>query len=75
MLARRESVGQAYARLQQNSNAASGLLLKLMVESKESIKLQAAKCILELAGKALDKEDLLVRVARLEEQAKVDKIK
>ncbi len=68
--ARREAVGHAYARLQQNSNAASGLLLKLLVDSKESTRLQAAKCILELASKALDTEDIQVRLARLEEQCK-----
>ena len=46
LYARRESVRQAYARLQQNSNAAGALLLKLLVESKDSTKLRAAKYIL-----------------------------
>lgn len=65
--ARREVVSHAYARLQQNSNPAAGLLLKLMVEAKDSTKLQAAKCVLELANKALDKEDILARLERLEQ--------
>ena len=69
--ARREAVAQAFARLQQSSSAAGGLLLKLMIESKDSTRLQAAKCILELASKALDTEDVLVRLARLEERYKL----
>jgi hypothetical protein len=68
--ARREGVTQAYARLQQNSNAAGSLLLKLLVDSKDSTRLQAAKCIMELSSKALDTEDILVRLKRLEEQVK-----
>ena len=68
--ARREGVTQAYARLQQNSNVAGTLLLKLLVDSKDSTKLQAAKCILELSRKALDTEDILLRLERLEEHVK-----
>jgi|HubBroStandDraft_1064217.scaffolds.fasta_scaffold62436_1 transposase-like protein len=68
--ARREGVTQAYARLQQNSNVAGTLLLKLLVGSKDSTKLQAAKCILELSRKALDTEDILLRLERLEEHVK-----
>lgn len=67
--ARREGVTQAYARLQQNSGAAGSLLLKLLVDSKDSTRLQAAKSILQLSSKGLDTEDILVRLRRLEEQA------
>jgi transposase-like protein len=67
--ARREAVRQADARLQQNSAAAGSVLLKLMADStiKASTRVQAAKCILEIAGKSLETDDMLMRLARLEE--------
>ena len=69
LTARREAVRQTYARLQQNSGAAGSVLLKLMADSstKASTRVQAAKCILELAGKSLETDDMLMRLARLEE--------
>ena len=67
--ARREAVRQTYARLQQNSAAAGSVLLKLMADSttKASTRMQAAKSILEMAGKSLETEDMLIRLERLEE--------
>jgi hypothetical protein len=62
-------VSHAYARLQQNSGAAGSLLLKVLADptSKASTRVQAAKVILEMASKSLETEDVLVRLARLEE--------
>jgi hypothetical protein len=66
--ARRNAVSQAYARLQQNSGAASALLMKLLADpaTKASTRVQAARSILEFASKALETEDMLLRIARLE---------
>lgn len=66
--ARRQAVRQAYARLQQNSGAAVAVVLKVMADpaTPASTRVQAAKCILEIAAKALETDDVLVRLERLE---------
>jgi transposase-like protein len=67
--ARREAVGQAIARLQQLSSSAVLVLAQLMADrtAPASVRLHAAKAILEFAIKAVELEDIEVRLAALEE--------
>ena len=73
--ARREAFGQATARLQQASDAAVSTLLKVMVDQNTpaSTKVRAADCVLDRAGKAIEIEDIEVRVAALERAAEASK--
>jgi hypothetical protein len=66
--ARRESVQQATARLQYASSAAVSILCQLMVKETvhASIRLSAAKTILELSIKTLEIDDLAARLEALE---------
>ena len=66
--ARRDGFGQATARLQQASGAAASVLLKMMVDqnSPASTRVRAAQAVLDRAAKAIELEDLEVRVAELE---------
>jgi hypothetical protein len=66
--ARRESVQQATARLQYASSAAVSILCQLMVKETvhASIRLSAAKTILELSIKTLEIDDLAARLDALE---------
>ena len=69
--ARREVVTQTNARIQLNSGAAATVLLKLMADATTpaSVRARAAQTILDHANTSLEREDLLVRVAALEEAA------
>ena len=66
--ARREAFGQATARLQQASGAAVSTLLKVMVDanSPASTRVRAADSVLDHGAKAIELEDIEVRVAELE---------
>lgn len=64
--ARREAVQIATARLQQASGAAVAVLCQLMVNGTQSIKLSAAKTVLELAIKSVELEDIAARLEALE---------
>jgi hypothetical protein len=66
--ARRDSVQQATARLQYASSAAVSVLCQLMVKETvhASIRLSAAKTILELSIKTLEIDDLAARLEALE---------
>ena len=66
--ARRESVQQATARLQYASSAAVSVLCQLMTRDTvhASIRLSAAKTILELSIKAIEIDDLAARLEALE---------
>lgn len=67
--ARRQAVSQSHARMQQNSSAACAVLLRLMADPavKASARIQAARTVLEFSTQALETEDLLMRLERLEE--------
>ena len=69
--ARREAFGQATARLQQASGAAVSTLLKIMVDpnSPASTRLRAADSVLDHGAKAIEIEDIEVRVTALEAAA------
>jgi hypothetical protein len=66
--ARRDAFGQATARLQQASGAAVSTLLKVMVDQNTpaSTKVRAADSVLNHSAKAIEIEDIEVRVAELE---------
>ena len=72
LLARRDVVVQTNARIQQNSGAAASVMLKLMADpaTPASVRARTAQCILEQANESLDREDILVRIRRLEETAR-----
>jgi hypothetical protein len=69
--ARRAAFGQSIARLQQASSAAVSTLLKIMIDpnSPASTRVRAADSILDHAAKAIEIEDIEVRVAQLEAAA------
>ena len=73
--ARRASVSQSSARLQQASSAAVSTLLKIMVDpnAPASTRVRAADHILDHAKAAIENEDIEVRVAALEQAAKLAK--
>jgi hypothetical protein len=66
--ARRESFSQSLARLQQASSAAVSTLLKVMVDPRApaASRVRAAGNVLSHASKAIELEDLNLRVAELE---------
>lgn len=66
--ARRNAFSQSIARLQQASVAAVSTLLKVMVDSNSpaASRVRAADCVLQNAVKAMEVEDLEVRIQRLE---------
>jgi hypothetical protein len=70
--ARRAAFGQSIARLQQGTSAAATTLLKIMLDqtSPASTRVRAAECIMNHAAKAMELEDIGVRVAALEEATK-----
>jgi hypothetical protein len=69
--ARRAVHGQSIARLQQASSAAVSTLLKVMVDANTpaSTKVRAADSVLNHSAKAIEIEDIEVRVAALEASA------
>ena len=73
--ARRAAFGQAVARLQQASAAAATTLMKLMLDpgTPASCRLRAADSILSHGAKAIEIEDIEVRVAELERSTESSK--
>ena len=69
--ARRKAFAQATARLQHGASAAATTLLKVMIdaETPASTKVRAAECVLAHAAKAIEIEEIEVRVAALEQAA------
>jgi transposase-like protein len=66
--ARREGLSQATSRLQQGTGAAVSIMLKTMVDPtiSPSMRLRAARDVLEFAHRGAELEDLELRLARLE---------
>ena len=73
--ARRAAFSQSTARLQQATGAAVSTLLKLMVDQNTppSVRVRAADSVLDHASKAIEIEDVEVRVAALEQAAELSK--
>jgi len=73
--ARRTAVSQTNGRLQQASGAAASTLFKIMVDGSApvSARVRAADSVLDRANEAIDREDVLVRLAALEQAAKLAK--
>lgn len=70
--ARREAVKQATAGLQHLTSKAVETLETLLTSSKPTVQLGAARLVLEMSIKAVELEDVLQRLDRLE-QAHVEK--
>jgi hypothetical protein len=72
---RRAAVSQTYARLQQASSAAASTLFKLMVDASApaSTRVRAANSILDHSRRAIEIDDIEVRVAALEQAAQMVK--
>jgi hypothetical protein len=72
--ARREVQSQATARLQQASSAAATTMLKLMVDANvpPAVRLRAAECVFDRGLKAVELEDVEIRVAALEVAAQLE---
>ena len=70
--ARREAFSRSVARLQQAAGAAVSTLLKVMVDkdAPAASRVRAAHSVLDLAAKALELEDIEVRLQRLEQVEK-----
>ena len=73
--ARRAAFGQSIARLQQASCAAVSVLIKVMADptSPPSTRVRAADSVLDHAAKAIEIEDIEIRVADLERAAQISK--
>ena len=73
--ARRAAFGQSISRLQQATGAAVSTLLKVMIDpnSPASTRVRAADSVLDHAAKAIEIEDIQVRLAALEEAAAADR--
>jgi len=73
--ARRAAYGQAIARLQQGTSAAATTLLKTLIDpaTPASVKVRAAEAIFNHAAKAIEIEDIEVRVSELERAAELAK--
>ena len=73
--ARRAAFGQSIARLQQASSAAVSVLIKVMADptSPPSTRVRAADSVLDHAAKAIEIEDIEIRVADLERAAQISK--
>jgi hypothetical protein len=72
--ARRAAFGQSIARLQQASSAAVSVLVKIMIDpnAPHSTRVRAADSVLDHAVKAIEIEDIDVRVSALEEATTKD---
>lgn len=68
--ARREATRRAVARLQQYSDTAAAVLLEIMATKSNhpSVRLAAAKTVLEFSIKAVELEDMEQRLTALERQ-------
>jgi hypothetical protein len=73
--ARRAAFGQAVARLQQGTSAAATTLLKTMIDTNTpaSVRIRAAEAIFNHAAKAIEIEDIEVRVSELERAAEAQR--
>ena len=73
--ARRAAFAQSIARLQQASSAAVSVLVKIMVDpnSPASTRVRAADSVLDHAAKAIEIEDIEVRLSELERAANLSK--
>ena len=73
--ARRQAFSQSVGRLQQASSAAVSTLLKVMVDASTpaSTKVRAADSVLAHSARALELEDMEVRVAELERSLEASK--
>jgi hypothetical protein len=73
--ARRAAFGQSIARLQQATGMAVSVLLKVMVDSvtPASVKVRAADSVLDHSAKAIEIEDIEVRLSELERAAEASK--
>jgi transposase-like protein len=73
--ARRDTHSQSLARLQQASGAAVSTLLKVMLDpsTPASTRVRAADSVLNHSAKAIESEDIEVRVAELERAAEVSR--
>ena len=73
--ARRQAFGQSSARLQQATGAAVSVILTLMLDGNApaASRIRAAHAVLDLAAKALEIEDIEVRLRLLEEAQSADK--
>jgi hypothetical protein len=73
--ARRAAHGQSIARLQQATSAAASTLLKVMVDASTpaSTKVRAADSVLNHSAKAIEIEDIEVRVSELERAVEASK--
>ncbi len=73
--ARRDAFAQSIGRLQQAASAAVSTLLKVMVDSNSpaASRVRAADCVLGHAAKAIELEDIEVRVSELERAAESSK--
>ena len=69
--ARRDAFSQSIGRLQQASSAAVATLMKVMVDANApaASRVRAAGCVLDHAAKAIEIEDIEVRVSALEQAA------
>jgi hypothetical protein len=67
--ARRDSVRQASARMQQATGAAGTIILRLMTDPNvpPAVRLRAAECVFDHAIKGVELEDIEARVAVLEQ--------
>lgn len=66
---RRDAVTQANARVQQNSGAAASVALMLMADPKTpaTVKAHLSLGLLDRANKSVEQDDMLVRIALLEQ--------
>ena len=73
--ARRLAFGQSIARLQQAASAAATTLLKIMVDpnAPAASRVRAADSVFEHAAKAMEIEDIEMRVSELERAAERNK--
>lgn len=73
--AKRKAFGQATARLQQGASAAASTLLKVMVDpaTPANTKVRAAEAVLSHGAKAIELEDVEVRLSELERSAEESK--
>ena len=73
--ARRDAFSQSIARLQQATGAAVTTLLKVMIDpgSPASCRVRAADSVLDHAAKAIEIEDIEVRLATLEQSVGAEK--
>jgi transposase-like protein len=73
--ARRQAYGQSISRLQHGSTAAATTLLKVMVDvaTPPSTRVRAAEAVLSHAAKAIEIEDLDVRLKELEMAVEANK--